>query len=119
LDTPPAGALSAHVEPRTSARTLSGGSAAFVSGEVLHVGLIHLPAGACGRSHTHGSEQFNFVLQGAIDVELDGVVHRVPERNAIHVPAGARHRVAGAIGATASYLVVKNKTYGIEPRFEE
>ena len=119
LETLPPGALSAHVEPRNAAKTLSGGSAASVSGEVLHVSLTRLPVGACGRSHTHGSEQFNFVLQGAIEVELDGVVHRVPERNAIHIPAGMRHRVVGSIGAEASYLVVKNKTYGIDPRFGE
>jgi quercetin dioxygenase-like cupin family protein len=114
----PAGELSASVRPRAGAATLQGASAAFVSGEVLHVGLIELPPGVSGRSHSHGSEQFDFVLEGAIDVELDGSVHRVLERNAVHIPAGMRHRVVGAVGARARCLVVKNKSYGIEPCYE-
>ena len=113
----PQGELSARIEPGAAAATIHGATAAFVSGEVLHVGLLQLPAGVCGRRHSHGSEQFNFVLQGAIEVELDGTVHRVPERNAIHIPAGAQHRVVAAIGGDARCLVVTNKRYGIEPRY--
>jgi quercetin dioxygenase-like cupin family protein len=111
----PLGALSASIQMRGTGSTLSGGSAAFVSGDVLHIGLVHLQPGVAGRRHKHASEQFNFVVKGAIEVELDGVVHRVPERNAVHIPAGLPHRIVGAIGAQASYIVVKNKTYGIEP----
>ncbi len=115
LDSPPSGELSAAVHARSTIAGLSGGSGAFVSGEVLHVGLIHLPRGATGRRHSHGSEQFNFVLTGCLEVELDGIVHRVPERNAIHIPSGLPHRVIGPVGADASYIVVQNKSYGITP----
>ena len=113
----PKGELSASVRPCAAAATAHGATATFASGDVLHVGLVQLPAGASGRKHSHGSEQFNFVLQGALDVELDGTVHRVPERNAIHIPAGSQHRVVAAIGGNARYLVVKNKSYGIEPSY--
>jgi quercetin dioxygenase-like cupin family protein len=115
LESPPSGESSASVHARGTMETMSGGSAAFVSGEVLHVGLIYLPHGATGKRHTHGSEQFNFVLKGCLEVELDGTVYRVPERNAIHIPAGLPHRVIGTDAADVSYIVVKNKTYGIRP----
>jgi quercetin dioxygenase-like cupin family protein len=112
LQSPPSGVPSAVVRARAAA-TLSGGTVAFVSGEVLHVGLVHLRAGSPGKRHKHASEQFNFVLKGAVEFELDGVVHRVPERNAIHIPAGMPHRVLGTDGADSSYILVQNKTYGI------
>ena len=114
----PEGVPSASARPLTALASLAGATGTFVSGEVLHVGLIQLPPGVSGRRHSHGSEQFNFVLHGAIDVELDGVVRRVPERNAIHIPAGLPHRVVAASGGgEARYLVVKNKSYGIEPKY--
>ncbi len=115
LESPPPGPLSAAVHVRGSMESMSGGSAALVSGEVLHVGLIHLPCGAMGRRHTHGSEQFNFVLKGCLEVELDGSVYHVPARNAIHIPPGSPHRVVGTGTGDASYIVVKNKSYGIQP----
>ena len=117
LSSAPAGVCSASVGPRAATAALPGGTATLVSGEVLHVAFVRLPRGVSGRRHSHGSEQFTFVLQGTIEVELDGVVHRVPERNAMHIPAGAQHRVVGAIDADASCIIVKNKSYGIEPRY--
>jgi quercetin dioxygenase-like cupin family protein len=110
----PAGELSASLIARKD-DPISGGSAAFASGEVLHVGMVHLKPGESGKRHRHGSEQFCFVVSGAIEIELDAIVHRVPEKNAIHIPAGMAHRIVGSCGANASYIVVKNKTYGIEP----
>jgi quercetin dioxygenase-like cupin family protein len=87
---------------------------ALVSGERLHIGLIELPARGVVQRHRHGSEQFIYVLRGTLDVEMDGSAHRVAARSAIHVPAEMAHEVtAGAAGT--HYLVLKNKTYGIEP----
>lgn len=114
LSAAPAGELSAAIQPRRD-DPICGGSAAFASGEVLHVGMVHLQPGQSGKRHRHGSEQFNFVVSGVIEVELDGAVHRVPARNAIHIPAQMPHRIIGCAGAPASYIVVKNKSYGIEP----
>jgi quercetin dioxygenase-like cupin family protein len=116
LDARPAGEISAALSLRAPMPNIAGGSAAFVSGDVLHVGLVRLDSAAQGRRHTHGSEQFDFVLSGALDVELDGVVYRVPERSAMHIPAGVPHRVVGCAAGTC-FIVVKNKTYGIEPEW--
>lgn len=110
----PDGELSASISARHD-DSISGGSIACASGDVLHVGIVQLRRGQSGKRHRHGSEQFNFVVGGAIEVELGGVVHRVPERNAIHIPAQIPHRIVGPLGEAASYIVVKNKTYGIDP----
>jgi quercetin dioxygenase-like cupin family protein len=116
LDEQPAGESSAAMFPRSERRTLSGGSGFFVSGEVLHVGHVRLPSGAGGARHAHASEQFNFVLEGCLEVELNGVAHRVPRHCAIHIPPQVPHRVMAADGRDAVYVLVQNKSYGITPK---
>ena len=82
--------------------------------EGLHVAIVELPPHAGVKRHRHGSEQFVYVLRGSVEAELEGVVQRVAQRCALHVPAAAAHAMsAGAEGAR--YLVLKNKAYGIEP----
>jgi quercetin dioxygenase-like cupin family protein len=114
LDRAVTGRASALVEPRAPLALGGGATAAFVSGERLHVGFVALPAGAAVPLHRHGSEKFVYVLRGALEVEMDDVLHQVPCGCALHVPGGVAHRIAGAGGVDAEYVAVTNKAYGIE-----
>jgi len=115
MDQAPNGALSAAVEARKALPLASAGSIAAVSGEMLHVAVAHLPSGAAVKRHTHGSEQFSYVLEGELEVELDGKTYRVPRSNAIHIPAAMPHAIRAINAREAVYIVLKNKHYGIEP----
>jgi quercetin dioxygenase-like cupin family protein len=112
----PSGSLSAAVETRKPLTLASAGTVAAVSGEMLHVAVVHLPGGAVVKRHTHGSEQFSYVLKGELEVDLEGGTHRVPEGNAIHVPAGMGHAIRATGIGESMYIVLKNKHYGIEPK---
>ena len=43
-----------------------------VEGERMLVGYIHKVKGTGSRPHSHSNEQFNYILQGTLDVEIDG-----------------------------------------------
>ena len=43
-----------------------------VEGERMLVGYIHKAKGTGSRPHSHPNEQFNYILQGTLDVEIDG-----------------------------------------------
>jgi quercetin dioxygenase-like cupin family protein len=116
LSEPVTGAASASAGPLAADAFSPAASGAFVSGERLHIAVVALPAGARVARHRHGSEQFVYVVSGALAVEFDGAgSEEVPERCALHVPPGVAHAIAAGPSG-ARYLVLKNKAYGIEPR---
>jgi putative monooxygenase len=61
--------------------------------------VLHLAPGASIPAHGHANEQFTFVVEGALQIELEGESERVGPRCALHVPAGLRHRIAAPQGA--------------------
>jgi quercetin dioxygenase-like cupin family protein len=115
LDAAAQARASAEVVPRAELSLGGGATAACVSGERLHVGFVTLTSGAQVPRHRHGSEQFIYVLCGALEVEMGQSVYRVQSNFALHVPGDVSHRIASAGGAEARYVVVMNKAYGIEP----
>ena len=48
-----------------------------VEGERMLVGYIHKPKGTGSRMHSHPNEQFNFVLQGTLIGEINGIPLRL------------------------------------------
>ena len=41
--------------------------------------------------HTHTHEQIDYMISGAADVSIEGVVTHVKQGEAIHIPGGAEH----------------------------
>ena len=98
-------ASSAAVTPAVSA---AGGSGGLVTGEMLHIGLLRYPTGTAGPAHAHENEQFTFVVEGALTVELEGERHAVGRRCIVHVPAGMRHSLSAAAGSDALVVTVQD-----------
>jgi quercetin dioxygenase-like cupin family protein len=64
-----------------------------VAGERMTFGLVHKARGTGSLPHRHRSEQFNFVLQGTLQAEIDGKTYLVPKGSLIHIPANVVHSI--------------------------
>ena len=74
----------------------AGASGSLVTGEMLHIARLAYPRGGTGCVHAHPNEQFTFVLEGALRVEIDGEEFVVGRHGVVHVPPEAPHRLAAA-----------------------
>ena len=75
------------------------------------VARVELPAGATSGRHTHPGEEISYVIEGEIEVTLDGLAPCTRKAGeAFIIPAGAVHN-ARAIG---SHPVVLSGVYVIE-----
>ncbi len=62
-----------------------------VEGDRMLLGYIHKPRGTGSRPHSHPNEQFNYVLQGTLQVEIDGQSFSAPAGTLVYVPANVEH----------------------------
>ena len=72
----------------------------LLTGERLHVMLLHLDPGAVLKNYRRDNEQLAFVIEGELDAELDDEPLSVSARCMLHVPAGTHHELWAPHGAT-------------------
>lgn len=85
-----------------------------VEGERMLVGYIHKARGTGSRMHSHPNEQFNFVMQGTLMGEIDGIPFKAPKGTLIHVPADAPHQmIADPDDIDVIFLALKDLSHGI------
>jgi mannose-6-phosphate isomerase-like protein (cupin superfamily) len=66
------------------------------------------PAGAPGVDlHTHPFDQFYYVLEGTLGVEIADSAHEVEDRTLVALPAGVSHRSWNSGASQVRYLVVE------------
>ena len=86
----------------------------MVEGERMLVGYIHKARGTGSRMHSHPNEQFNFVIQGTLMGEIDGIPFKAPKGTLIHVPADAPHQmIADPDDIDVIFLALKDLSHGI------
>jgi quercetin dioxygenase-like cupin family protein len=95
----PASPASAKVTPAAALDLPPGVTGTLVTAEMLHAAVLRLAPGASIAAHAHGNEQFTFVIEGALQIELEGEGESVGRHCALHVPAGLEHRIAAPQGA--------------------
>lgn len=98
------------VEAGTGYSTSRGG---VVEGERMLVGYIHKPRGTGSRPHKHPNEQFNYVLQGTLRVEMDGQTFSAPPGTLVYVPANMVHSMVATGEEDVVFLAVKDLSHGI------
>lgn len=113
LDRVPEGPCSAKVTPRAYVSGKSSSFGAALTGDRLHVGLIHKARGSGSKLHTHANEQFNIVLQGTLQADIDGQTVLVPRQHAIHMPAGMVHSAVATAEEDVIFLVAKDTRHGL------
>ncbi len=84
-----------------------------VEGERMLVGYIRKPRGTGSRVHTHPNEQFNYVLQGTLAVEIDGQKFLAPAGTVVYVPANVEHSMVATPEEDVLFLAIKDLSHGI------
>ena len=98
------------IEAGTGYSTSKGG---VLEGERMQVGLIHKARGTGSRAHSHPNEQFNYVLQGTLKVEMDGQQFLAPAGTVVYVPANMIHSMVATPEEDVIFYVVKDLSHGI------
>jgi quercetin dioxygenase-like cupin family protein len=98
------------IDAGTGYSTSHGG---VVEGERMLVGLITKPRGTGSRMHTHKNEQFNYVLQGTLRCEINGVKSTAGPGTLVYVPANAPHMMVATPDADVVFLAIKDLSQGI------
>lgn len=79
-----------------------------VTGERMHVGLVHKARGTGSKPHSHPNEQFNFVLRGTLKAYIGGEEYLVPKGCVIHIPANTVHSIVATPEEDVIFFVCKD-----------
>ena len=78
---------------------------ASFAGERIYCGLVTKKRGTGSRPHYHPDETFNYVLEGALKVQMDGQEFTVPAGCLLHIPPNMVHTAVASDDGDAVYLV--------------
>ena len=84
-----------------------------VEGERMLVGYIHKAKGTGSRPHSHPNEQFNYILQGTLDVEIDGQKFQAKAGSVVYVPANMEHSMVALPEEDVIFIAIKDLSHGI------
>jgi quercetin dioxygenase-like cupin family protein len=107
-------AVSAAQKPQFTRTELQRGDVAGVANrEVVQV-IADIPGGVAAGRHTHPGEEFGYVLEGTVLVEIDGrPAATMKAGQAFVIPAGAVHNATNKQTASAkvlaTYIIEKGK----------
>ena len=85
-------------------------SGKMVSGERLHVALLHFLPGARLSNYRRDNEQLAFVVDGALEADLDGDELAVGRHCLLHLPPATPHTLSAPTGALIVLAQDKNET---------
>lgn len=105
-DTP----CSATVTPESALGLPFGISGKMLSGERLHIALLRFLPGARLANYRHDNEQFAFVVDGALEADLDGDEVAVGRHCLLHLPPATRHTLSAPTGAVIVLAQDRNGT---------
>jgi quercetin dioxygenase-like cupin family protein len=89
-------------------KTSTGQGASF-TGERIYCALVTKKTGTGSKPHLHPDETFNYVLSGALQVDMDGQHFVVPTGSLLHIPANMAHNVIATDDGDATYLVWRDR----------
>jgi quercetin dioxygenase-like cupin family protein len=82
----------------------------MLTGERLHVAVLRLEPGARIANYRQDNEQIAFVIEGALEAELEAETVTVGKHCLLHLPPAARHTLAAPGGALIVLAQDKNGT---------
>src|SRR5215510_10059173 len=85
-----------------------------VEGERMIVALMRYPAGQPSAPHSHPNEQWIFVLEGELEMQLDGVWHKAGRGEVIYVPADKVHCAANNGERDVVFFTCKDASAGLQ-----
>ena len=75
------------------------------TGERIYCGLVTKKRGTGSKPHYHPDETFNYVLKGALKVNMDGQEFVVPTGCLLHIPPNMVHTAVATDEGDVTYLV--------------
>ena len=75
------------------------------TGERIYCGLVTKKKGTGSKPHYHHDETFNYVLNGALKVNMDGQEFVVPTGCLLHIPPNVVHTAVATDDGDVTYLV--------------
>lgn len=84
-----------------------------VEGDRIIVALMNAPAGKYGDDHSHPNEQWVYVLEGVMDLIVDGKTHRAHPGELVYIPANTVHSGGTAGDKDAVVLTFKDASHGL------
>ena len=92
----------------TLGKTSTGEGASFI-GQRITCGVVTKQRGTGSKRHFHPDETFNYVLKGALQVNMDGQDIVVPTGCLLHIPANMVHSAVATAEGDAVYLVWRDR----------
>jgi quercetin dioxygenase-like cupin family protein len=83
-----------------------------VPGREVITAKAEIPAGGSAGLHTHPGDEISYVVEGAVEIVMDGTSKTYKAGEAFHVPAGKVHdakAVGGPAVVIANYVIEKGK----------
>lgn len=101
----------AKVDAGGSYSTAIGG---LVEGERMQCGMMRKARGTGARPHSHPNEQWNYVVQGRLRVNIEGQPEQIVGPGALlYFPANTVHWTVALPEEDVFFFVVKDMSYGI------
>jgi quercetin dioxygenase-like cupin family protein len=104
------GPSSADVTPDANLRLPHGITGKLLTGERLHVAVLRFEPGASMTNYRRDNEQFAFVVEGELDVEMNDEQFELRTRCILHLPPGTSHELVASERATI--VLVQDKSGG-------
>jgi quercetin dioxygenase-like cupin family protein len=84
-----------------------------IEGDRMIVALMTAPAGKRSEPHSHPNEQWIFVLEGVMELIVDGERHTANQGELIYIPANTVHCGSTPEGKDAKFFTVKDASWGL------
>ncbi|MGH8254952.1 MAG: cupin domain-containing protein [Steroidobacteraceae bacterium] len=85
----------------------------LVKGERAMCGLMRIPRGTGAHPHSHPNEQWSYVIEGKLLIDIGGVKTLVPPGFLIYMPPNVVHSATASADADVVFLTFKDTSYGL------
>jgi quercetin dioxygenase-like cupin family protein len=99
-----------HIEAGPDYSTAAG---SLVEGERSIMGLMRMPRGTGARPHSHPNEQWVYVIEGTLLVEVDGTKAEAGAGSLIYFPPNSVHSTVATADRDVVFLTSKDRSHGV------
>lgn len=103
----------ATLDPIEAGPGYSTAAGSLVEGERMMIGLMRMPRGTGALPHSHPNEQWVYVLEGTLKVDIDGNKRDAAAGSLVFIPANAVHALVASADGDAVFLTAKDTSHGI------
>jgi quercetin dioxygenase-like cupin family protein len=84
-----------------------------IEGEKMMIALMRMAAGTGSEPHSHPNEQWIFLLEGTLDMNVGGKVQGAKPGTAIYVPGNTMHHAKVRGDKDVVFFTVKDTSWGL------